>query len=472
MSTQHLTTREKFGFGLGDMSSNIVFQAVGNVLLYFYTDVFGLTAAAATLLVAVVRFIDAIIDPPLGALADRTRSRHGRYRPWLLWLAIPYGVIAVAAFITPGVSEGARLVYAYASYILLVVVYSAINIPYSALGGAITADSEERARLQTWRFAMAMVGGFLVTTIVLPLARILGGGGEPADLQKGFPLAMAVLAAIAVAGFFGCFALTRERVYHDDDASKPTQGFWQDIGSMLTNSQWLVIALVTLIIQTRGGMQGAAKAYFVDYYLINNYGSVQSGSALVSWLAGIFAITENLIALFMGLTMLAGVAGVIVANRLIRRHCKVRVMQMALLGTVAINVLLIMVPREWILQALSLSMMSNFFHMMFIPLLFSAVPDTVDFGLRTSGKGAMAMFCAGHLCALSIGIALGQVLTGAVLAAFGYQANVAQTDTALFGIKLAYAGSSIIGGLLAFVCLRWYRLTRGWQDRIPEKRPA
>ncbi|MFO7326387.1 MAG: glycoside-pentoside-hexuronide (GPH):cation symporter, partial [Pseudomonadota bacterium] len=242
MSTQHLTTREKFGFGLGDMSSNIVFQAVGNVLLYFYTDVFGLTAAAATLLVAVVRFIDAIIDPPLGALADRTRSRHGRYRPWLLWLAIPYGVIAVAAFITPGVSEGARLVYAYASYILLVVVYSAINIPYSALGGAITADSEERARLQTWRFAMAMVGGFLVTTIVLPLARILGGGGEPADLQKGFPLAMAVLAAIAVAGFFGCFALTRERVYHDDDASKPKQGFWQDIGSMLTNSQWLVIA--------------------------------------------------------------------------------------------------------------------------------------------------------------------------------------------------------------------------------------
>src|SRR5690606_24619140 len=221
MSTQHLTTREKFGFGLGDMSSNIVFQAVGNVLLYFYTDVFGLTAAAATLLVAVVRFIDAIIDPPLGALADRTRSRHGRYRPWLLWLAIPYGVIAVAAFITPGVSEGAKLAYAYVSYILLVVVYSAINIPYSALNGVMTADSAERANLQTWRFAMAMVGGFLVTTAIWPLARALGGGGEPSDLQKGFPLAMCILAAIAVVGFFGCFAMTKERVYHDSDASLP-----------------------------------------------------------------------------------------------------------------------------------------------------------------------------------------------------------------------------------------------------------
>ena len=121
MTRQYLSQREKFGFGLGDMSSNIVFQAVGNVLLYFYTDVFGLTGAAATLLRAVVRVIDAIIDPAIGAMADRTRSKHGRYRPWLLWLAIPYGVIAVAAFITPGVSEGAKLVYAYVSYILLVV---------------------------------------------------------------------------------------------------------------------------------------------------------------------------------------------------------------------------------------------------------------------------------------------------------------------------------------------------------------
>ena len=308
---QNLPAREKFGFGLGDLSSNIVFQAVSNVLLYFYTDVFGLTAAAATLLMAVVRVIDAVIDPAIGAMADRTRSRHGRYRPWLLWLAIPYGVIAVAAFITPGVSEGARLAYAYVSYILLVVVYSAINIPYSALNGVMTADSEERANLQTWRFAMAMVGGFLVTTAIFPLARALGGGGEPVDLQKGFPLAMAILAAIAVLGFFGCFALTKERVYQDMDASLPRPGVWQDIRSMLTNRQWLVIALVTLVIQVRGGMQASSKAYFVDYYLINNYGSVTSGSAWINWLAGIFAVTENLIALFMGLTMLAGVAGVI-----------------------------------------------------------------------------------------------------------------------------------------------------------------
>jgi GPH family glycoside/pentoside/hexuronide:cation symporter len=383
----------------------------------------------------------------------------------MLWIAVPYGVIAVAAFITPDVSMGAKLVYAYISYALLVTAYSLINIPYSALGGTITGDSEERANLQTWRFGLAMVGGFLVTTSIWPLARILGGGSEPANLQMGFPLAMTILAIIAVLGFLFCFRLTKERVYHDDNRAR--QNPFQDIWAMLTNSQWLIIALATFIIQIRGGMQGSAKAYFVDYYLINNIGAIVSDNALVRWFASTFAVTENLIALFMGLTMLAGVAGVIVANRLIRSNCKVRVMQMAVAGTVAMNLLLFFVPREWMFQALSLTMLSNFFHMMFIPLLFSAVPDTVDFGLRSCGKGAMAMFCAGHLVALNIGSTLGRFLTGNVLALFGYEANVAQSDAALNGIIIAFAGSSVVAGILVVICLQFYRLTRGWQERLP-----
>lgn len=464
---QNLSVREKIGFGLGDMASNIVYQAMANVMLYFYTDVYGITAAAAGMLMLLVRFFDAVIDPAIGAIADRTRSRHGRYRPWMLWIAIPYGVLAVAAFFTPDVSMGAKLVYAYISYALLVTAYSAINIPYSALGGAMTGDSEERANLQTWRFGLAMIGGFLVTTAIFPLARILGGGGEPENLQLGFPFAMTILALIAVAGFVGCFALTKERVYHDQDTAGTKQSPWQDIGAMFTNSQWLIIAVVTLIIMTRGGMQGATKAYFVDYYLINNFGAVVSDNALIAWLAGTFAVTENLLALFMGLTMLAGVAGVIAANRLIRTRCKVDVMQIALVGTITVNLLLFFVPREWMFQALCLTMVSNFFHMMFVPLLFSAVPDTVDFGLRALGRGAMAMFCAGHLFVLNVANALGQAAAGGVLAAFGYQANVAQTETALFGIRLAFAGSSVVAGILVILCLRAYRLKRGWQQSTP-----
>jgi glycoside/pentoside/hexuronide:cation symporter, GPH family len=234
---------------------------------------------------------------------------------------------------------------------------------------------------------------------------------------------------------------------------------------MFSNSQWLIIALATLIIMTRGAMQSAAKPYFVDYYLINNLGAVVSGNAVISFLARLFADIDNLLALFLGLTMLAGVAGAVTANRLIRTYCKVRVMQIALAGTVVMNLLVFLVPRDWIFQALSLSMPSNYFHMMFVPLLFSTVPDTVDYGRRTMGRGAMAMFCGGHLFALKAGNALGGSLTGWTLAFFGYRANVVQTDQALFGILLAFAGSSVVAALLAIGCLHFYRLTRGWQER-------
>ncbi len=451
MAKQNLSFTEKLGYGLGDTASNIVYQAVINVLLYFYTDVYGITAAAAGTLMLVVRFFDAVTDPIMGGIADRTRSKHGRYRPWMLWIAIPYGLLAVAAFITPGAGIGTKLVYAYISYALLMTAYTAVNIPYSALGGVMTDDSEERANLQTWRFAMAMVGGFLVTASIFPLARLLGGGSNPQQYQTGFPLAMTVMAIVGVLCFLGCFALTKEYVYHDRNL--PKTDALSDVKAMFTNSQWLIIAVATLIIMTRGAMQSAAKPYFVHYYLINN-------------LTGTFAQTSNLLSLFLGLTMLAGVAGAVAANFLIRKYCKVKVMKLALCGTIVMNASLFFVPREWIFQALSMTMLSNFFHMMFVPLLFSTIPDTVDYGIRKMGKGAMAMFCGGHLFALKAGNAFGGSLTGWLLAAFGYKANVEQSSRALFGIVLAFAGSTVIAASLALVCLHFYKLTRGWQERL------
>ena len=181
---------------------------------------YGIEAAAAGTLLLVVRIFDAITDPMMGAIADRTRSKHGRYRPWMLWVAVPYGALAVAAFVTPDVDMGTKLVYAYISYALLMTAYTAINVPYSALGGVMTGDSEERGNLQTWRFAMAMVGGFLVTSSVFPLAKILGGGESPENYRLGFPFAMTVMAIIAVLCFLLCFRLTKEHVPPDPNQPK------------------------------------------------------------------------------------------------------------------------------------------------------------------------------------------------------------------------------------------------------------
>jgi GPH family glycoside/pentoside/hexuronide:cation symporter len=169
--------------------------------------------------------------------------------------------------------------------------------------------------------------------------------------------------------------------------------------------------------------------------------------------------------------MLAGVAGAVSANFIARRMCKVSVMKLAMLGTIAMNLLLFLIPRDAVLAALVILMVSNFFHMMFIPMLFSTVPDTVDYGLRTMGAGAMAMFCAGHLFVLKLGNAFGGFFVGHLLGWFGYQANVEQSERALSGIMISFAGSSILAAALVLACLQFYRLTKGWQERIPQAPP-
>jgi GPH family glycoside/pentoside/hexuronide:cation symporter len=455
MAEQKLTLREKFAYGLGDMASNIVYQAVINVLMYFYTDVYGIEAAAAGTLMIAVRFFDAVTDPIIGAVADRTRSRWGRYRPWMLWFAIPYGILAVAAFITPDVAAGTKLVYAYISYALLMTAYTAVNIPYSALAGVMTSDKDERSGLQSWRFGMAMIGGFLVTVSIWPLSRLLGGGGTPKDLQLGFPFAVAILATIGVVAFFACFAWTRERTYPDQEGNQHKASVLEDVGAMFRNSQWLIVSLAMFIIQIRGGLQGNVKPYFIKYYIDHD-------------LTGIFSITENFMALYMGLTMLAGVAGVFVANRLFLKlgWCKVTVMKTALIGSLIPNALLLAVPRQWWQASLLLIMLANFFHMMFLPLLFAAIPDTVDYGLKTIGRGAMAMFFAGQLFALKMGISVGGGSGGWILGTFGYQANVEQTERSLFGIKLAFAGAPLVAAFIVVILLQFYKLKKGWEHKL------
>lgn len=464
MAPPPLSRREKFGYGLGDMASNIVYQAVINVLMYFYTDVYGIEAAAAGTLMIVVRFFDAVTDPIMGVVADRTRSRWGRYRPWLLWGAIPYGLLAVAAFITPDVAAGTKLVYAYISYALLMTAYTAVNIPYSALAGTMTADRDERSGLQSWRFGMAMVGGFLVTVSIWPLSRLLGGGGRPEDLQLGFPFAVGMLAIVGVVALFGCFAWTRERAYPEGGAvgaSRTGARILDDVRAMIGNRQWLVVSLAMFVIQIRGGLQGNVKPYFIKYYIEHD-------------LTGVFAITENFMALYMGLTMLAGVAGVVAANRLFlgRQWCKVTVMKMALVGSLVPNGLLLLVPRPWWETSLLLIMLGNFFHMMFLPLLFAAIPDTVDYGLKTVGKGALALFFAGQLFALKMGISVGGGLSGRLLGMFGYRPNVEQTDTSLLGIKIAFAGAPLVAALVVIGLLQFYRLKKGWEQTLEGGMPG
>lgn len=436
--TQGLSVKEKFGYGLGDAASNVVFQVVLNFMVFFYTDVFGLTAAAAGTLMLVVRISDAFTDPIMGGISDRTNTRWGRYRPWLLWMSVPYALLAIIAFSTPDLSVQGKLIYAYVTYGLLMAAYTAINIPYSALGGVITSDPQERASVQSWRFGLAMIGGAVVAAVTLPLVKIFGGGNE----QLGFTLTMALLSLVAIGCFLGCFWLTKERVKEKGETHRAN--FWDDVGAILSNSQWWIIAIVTFFGLIGIAMRSGATPYYVEYYLN----------------------APESVTLFVTAQMLCGVAGAMVSGYLATRMCKVTIMRIGIAGIIVFQGAMALAPRDAFYLALALLCIANFFHMLFIPMLFSAVPDTVDYGQLKNGKGGMAMSFSGHLLALKFGIAIAGALIGWLLSWHGYVANAEQSDLALKGIVRIYAGAYSLAAVFMYICIMFYKLKKGWKERL------
>lgn len=430
---ERVSLKEKLGYGLGDTASNVVFQVVIAFLLYFYTDVFGISAAAAGTMFLVVRIFDAFTDPIMGGIADRTNTRWGRYRPYLIWIAIPYAILAVLAFTTPDFDESGKLIYAYITYTLLMTAYTAINIPYSALGGVMSSSTEERASIQSFRFGLALAGGALVTWSVLPLVGFFGEGDE----QKGFQMAMVVLSIVAVACFFACFAMTKERITSSHSAgSTLVSGVSRDVKKLFKNDQWCIIALITLVLLTSVVMRGSTTAYYVQYYLGE----------------------ESKITLFLTAGMMAGVVGALSTNWLVKLTDKVTLMKITTIGIIVTNSVLFLIPSDAVYLALVFVILVNFVHMVFTPLLFAAVPDTVDYGVKKFGSSAMAMAFSGHLFALKIGLALGGAFTGWILAYSGYQANMVQSEAALDGILFSHTVASVIAGVVVLICLKFYKL--------------
>jgi GPH family glycoside/pentoside/hexuronide:cation symporter len=282
-----LTIREKFAYGVGDSAANFVFQTQITFLMFFYTDVFGIGSSVAGTIVLVSRFLDAFTDPIVGALADRTNTRWGRYRPWIMWTAIPLAISLVLCYTTPSFGTSGKIIWAIATYNLLMVIYAANNIPYCALSGVMTADSLERTSLSSWRFVCAMATAFVVNTFTINLVLRLGGG----DARVGYPLTMAVWAALAIIFFAFTFAFTKERVPSDP---KQRSSVWQDLSDLRHNGPWVTLFVLAVMIHIQLAMRGGAMLYYFNYYLsanplfdwIDNFG-VFSGVGLIFTIVGV-----------------------------------------------------------------------------------------------------------------------------------------------------------------------------------------
>lgn len=426
-----LAVREKIGYGLGDAASNIIFQTVMTFLAFFYTDVFGISAAAVGTLFLSVRVLDAITDPIMGNLADRTVTKWGKYRPFLLWLAIPYGVICVLAFTTPDWSDSAKLVYAYVTYALLMIMYTAINIPYCALGGVLTSDPQERISIQSYRFALASLAGILITATTLPLVDYFGAG----DKALGYQLTMTLMSIIGVVLFFICFATTKERIA---PLAKKQSSVVNDIKHLLKNEQWLIVGTVTFVVMFAVIVRATVSLYYVNYVL---------GRA-------------DLATIFVTLGMVGMFIGTLLAKPLTDKFCKVKVYKYATAAIALLCACVYFIDSQYVYLIIALHVFIGLLQQMTTPIIWVMMNDTVDYGELKTGHRMTAFTFSGSLFILKMGMSIAGAVAGWVLAFYGYQGGEEQSAQAIDGISLLFTLIPAIASFLAFILIQYYTLNK------------
>lgn len=406
-----ITVSEKIGYGLGDAGGTIITCLIANFLTFFYTDIFGLTPAIVGTLFISLRVIDAISDPLMGILADRTQSRWGRFRPWQLWIALPIGVVGFLTFTVPGLSGDARIAYAFFTYFLLSISYTAINVPYCALINTMTTDHREVISCQAWRFVLCGVAGFLVSVGLPWLVEYFGKG----DLALGYQQGVGLLCAVAVVMFLWCFFTVRERLPLSMLGQFSVR---EHIRGMLKNDQLLLVLLMSFLLINVFNLRGGGYMYFITYVL-------KGGAGYAS--------------MFFGMVTLASILGAVIVNQLTKIIDTVRLYMLTNLVLAVFSLLLWFVPvgEQW--QSLWLGII--FVHCVILgftlPLHFSIMAFADDYGHWKNGIRSSGMNFAFNLFFIKLAWASSAGIIALVFVLVSYQAGPEhQTSASLTGIRL------------------------------------
>jgi sugar (glycoside-pentoside-hexuronide) transporter len=399
--------------------------------LAFYTDTFGISAAAAGTLFLVVRVFDAAFDPLMGVIADRTNTRWGKFRPWILWTAVPFGIMGFLAFTTPDLSPSGKLAYAYVTYILLMMVYSANNLPYSALSGVMTGDVVQRTSLSSYRMVFAMASQLVIQGLALPMVKQFGGGND----ALGYKITMGIFSALAVVFFLITFATTRERV-RPDPAQKSSIG--QDFADLVSNGPWKAMFALTIILFVTLALRGGVMVYFFKYYVGR----------------------EDMFGPFNVIGTGATIIGVLLSKPVAERIGKRRLFVIGLLGTVVFTAAFILLPPNNLPLIIATEALRQFAYGFTIPLLWAMMADVADFSEWKNRRRATAVIFSAIIFGLKAGLGIGGAIGGYLLDAYGYVPNAVQSTHALLGIRLAASIYPAIAFLLCAVCLTFYRIDK------------
>ena len=438
---------EKIGYGFGDMASSMFWKLFGAYLMIFYTDVFGLPAAVVGTMFLITRIWDSAFDPIVGVVADRTHSRWGKFRPYLLWLAVPFGIIGILTFVTPDWSPTGKLIYAYVTYSLMMMIYSAINVPYASLLGVMSPNPKERSTLSTYRMTFAYIGSFIALLLFIPLVNFFSGNSkELADQQTGWTLAVVVIAILCIVLFFGCFAWTKERVKPIKETQNPLK---EDLKDLFKNKPWWILLGAGVAALVFNSIRDGATVYYFKYFV------VEEDYATVSF----FGMSFVLSGLYLALGQAANIIGVIAAAPVSNRIGKRNTYMWAMIIATVLSVIFYWFDKEdliwmFVFQALISVCAGSIF-----PLLWSMYADCADYSELKTGNRATGLIFSSSSMSQKFGWAIGTAITGWLLGFFGFQANAVQSEEAISGIKMFLSFLPAIGTILSVVFISMYPLT-------------
>lgn len=439
MDNSKLSVKEKIGYGMGDAGCNIIFGAIMLFVNYFYTDIFGLAPALVGVLLLSIRVIDAITDPIMGALADRTRSKYGRFRPWLLWIALPYALFSVLMFTTPDWTYNSKVIYAFVTYFLLSLTYTAINIPYCSLGSVITANPQDRVSCQSYRFTMANCAVLLCSFTLLPLVDYFGAGNQ----QKGFFITNALFSVIGLTMFLMCVFNTRERIFPQH---RVKENILVSFRSAFKNDQWLMVVAGMFIGCIPAFVCGGATIYFAKYlmHLDNVYTT-----------------------LFISIGVVACVAGNLTTNIMTRYFCKVKLYIAVGFITAAISMMIFFVDPANVMLIFILNTLRAYIGAITVPVFWSFIADADDYGEWKLKKRMSGVYASGNLFALKVSLAIGGAITAMVLSLTHYVPEAAiQSPSTLNAIMMMITLIPAAGGVLTSTIFLFYRLDKKMMLRI------
>lgn len=442
--------REKIGYGFGDMASSMFWKLFGSYLMIFYTDVFGMPAAVVGTMFLITRVWDSAFDPIIGIIADRTQSRWGKFRPYLLYLAIPFAVIGVLTFTTPDFSDGGKVIYAYFTYSLMMMVYSAINVPYASLLGVMSPEPKDRNMLSTYRMTFAYIGSFIALLLFMPMVNRFSMGH---DEQHGWMMSVIVIAVLCALLFYGCFAWTTERV---KPIKKQQNSLKSDLQDLLHNRPWWILLGAGVAALVFNSIRDGATVYYFKYYVVEEeYASVS-----------LFGISFVLSGLYLAVGQAANIVGVALAAPLSNRIGKKKTYMWAMSIATVLSIIFYWFDKEQLMLMFIFQVLISICAGSIFPLLWSMYADCADYSELKTGNRATGLIFSSSSMSQKFGWAIGSAVTGWLLAFYGFEANAVQGEEAIHGIRTFLSWLPAMGTVLSVIFISLYPLSEKEMRKI------